>query len=233
MKKRTLQLFQLLLAVFGLYAGLKFQGKLQTGVPVFCLIAMYVLDKLEIREDEHEAGKGVLKKGAGAGSGKMVSDPLDCVLQSKNGTLLVDAVQQLFEGLGFDVSLAKKYRVVDRLACIPGEGSTFALKILDDVSKVNATWKGWDEIQKIDQGRQGKRRVLLIASNSAKDPYTSELKYKKFPSSVENLLATKKIVAMTTLTLYKIYMLCTIQNQDPKKILGRIFKHPGGIFQMQ
>ena len=47
MKQKTLLLFQLLLAVFAFYAVLKYTGSQRLTVPLFCLLGMFVVSKVE------------------------------------------------------------------------------------------------------------------------------------------------------------------------------------------
>ena len=47
MKQKTLLLFQLFLAVFAIYAVLKYSGNQRLLVPLTCLFTMFVLGKVE------------------------------------------------------------------------------------------------------------------------------------------------------------------------------------------
>ena len=64
------------------------------------------------------------------------------------------------------------------------------------------------------------------------EPYPPK-KFKDFSASAQRLLSSKHIVGMTTLTLYKIYLLCKKKKVAPRLILDLIKRHPGGVFQLE
>ena len=57
--------------------------------------------------------------------------------------------------------------------------------------------------------------------------------FNDFSANTQNLLLSKNIVAMTTLTFYKIYLLCQKKSVHPEKILDLIHRHPGGVFRLE
>ena len=57
MKQKTLLLFQLLLAVFSIYSVLKYSGNQRLIIPLSCLIAMFLVGKVETAVAESEKRK--------------------------------------------------------------------------------------------------------------------------------------------------------------------------------
>jgi hypothetical protein len=227
MKGKTLLLFQLLLAVFAFYALLKYPGNLRLLVSLACLVGMFVIAKVEMslterknHEEDHSSDTRSLQS-------------LDCLLKSKNVLLLTDAIHYLIQDLGLPVAVSTDHPGVDRLVRIPATQVTFGLKILGDVAELDGNWDKWDELASFDLDKDRKRRLLIIASNCTKEAAEGEQKYQNFSGQTEILLSAKQVVAMTTLTLSKIYLFCKKKNLDAKKLFHLIQHHPGGVFQLE
>jgi hypothetical protein len=82
-------------------------------------------------------------------------------------------------------------------------------------------------------GKGGSRRLLLIGSNTTDEEVDGKPKFSDFSANIQSLLSSKNIVAMTTLTFYKIYLLCQKKSVKPKAILDLIHRHPGGVFRLE
>jgi hypothetical protein len=235
MKQKTLLLFQLFLAVFAAYAVLKYAGGQRLIVPLSCLITMFVVGKVETMVTESDERKENEK----AKAKKEVEDttgfkPVDCLLKSKNVLLLTDAIHYLLIDLGLKVSRSPDQSAVDRLVRAPDDAQiTFGLKVVSDVGEINDDWNSWDEVLDFDMGRGGERRLLLIGSNITSAGEEDKPQFNDFSANTQNLLLSKNIVAMTTLTFYKIYLLCQKKSVHPEKILDLIHRHPGGVFRLE
>jgi len=110
---------------------------------------------------------------------------------------------------------------------------TFGLKILSDVTELKEDWDRWEELASFDLGKGGKRRLLIIGSSSIKEAGEGEQRYRNFSADARNILSARHVVAMTTLTLYKIYLLCKKKKVEIKRIFHPIQHHPGGVFQLE
>jgi hypothetical protein len=232
MKQKTLLLFQLLLAVFACYSVLKYSGNLRLLVPLFCLVGMFIVGKVESIVEESQEIKE--DKQAKADKGKTTFKPVDCLLKSKNVLLLTDAIHYLLKDLGLAVSRSPDQNSIDRLVRAPDDSlTTFGLKILGDVGELNENWSSWEELSHFDMGKGGKRRLILIGSNTLREEEDGKPQFTDFSPNTQSLLTSKSIVAMTTLTLYKIYLLCQKKSVDPKVILDLIHRHPGGVFRLE
>lgn len=235
MKQKTLLLFQLLLAVFSIYAVLKYSGNQRLLVPLTCLFAMFVVGKVETVITESDRRKQDRKTKAGReAEQKKAFKPVDCLLKSKNVLLLTDAIHYLFNDLGLRVSRSPEQSAIDRLVRTPDSNQiSFGLKIVGDVGEIDENWQGWEELKDFDMGQGGKTRILLIGSNTMQEGEDSKPQFSDFSAGTQSLLSAKSLVAMTTLTFYKIYVLCQKKSVDPKAILGLIHRHPGGVFRLE
>ncbi len=235
MKQKTLLLFQLFLAVFAIYSVLKYSGNQRLLVPLTCLFTMFVVGKVEtavVEKDKKEMERKA-KAGKEAEEKKMFK-PVDCLLKSKNVLLLTDAIHYLLNDLGLKVSRSPDQSVIDRLIRASDTSQvTFGLKVLSDVGVLSEDWDGWDKLSDFDTGKGGEKRLLLIGSNSISDEGDGKPQFSDFSANNQSLLSSKNIVAMTTLTFYKIYLLCQKKSVDPKAILNLIHRHPGGVFRLE
>ena len=235
MKQKTLLLFQLFLAVFAVYAVLKYSGNQRLYVPLTCLFTMFLVGKVETAVTE----KDKIEEKQRARAGKKAEDkrmfkPVDCLLKSKNVLLLTDAIHYLLNDLGLKVSRSPDQSVIDRLIRASDNSQvTFGLKILSDVGELSENWDSWGELSQFDAGKGGEKRLLLIGSNSMHDEGDEKPQFSDFSANTQSLLSSKSIVAMTTLTFYKIYILCQKKNVNPAAILDLIQRHPGGVFRLE
>ncbi|MBW1980952.1 MAG: hypothetical protein JRJ12_07005 [Deltaproteobacteria bacterium] len=234
MKQKTLLLFQLLLAVFAFYSVLNYTGTAKLLLPLICLTAMFVVSKIESRIAGGKTGTGSQKQDeAKAEEEKTQLKPLDCVLRSKNMLLLKDAIHSLLKDLGFEVASSPENNGVDRLCRIAGIDATFGLTVLGDVAEIRSNWDRWDLLTAFDNGKGGKKRVVLVASNSMKKQTAPNQGFKNFSLRAQEALAANGIVGMTTLTFYKICLLCQKKKVDSKTVFRLIHNHPGGVFQLE
>ena len=234
MKHKTLLLFELFLVIFAFYAMLKYTGSLRFLLPSICLVTMFIVGKVESGSTERsnqESGQGSDK--GKKDKTKITSQLLDHLLKSKNVLLLTDAIHQLMQDLGMVVTPSPDHPAIDRLVRMPGMQVTLGLKILSDVGELSENWSKWEELANFDLGKGGKQRLLIIGSNCIKESGDRQQRYRNFSTNTQELLSTKQVVAVTTLTLYKIYLLCKKKKLDLKTIFRLIKHHPGGVFQLE
>lgn len=232
MKLKTLLLFQLFLLVFALYALLTFSGNQRYLVSLACLVSMLIIGKIEVGVKERSAHKEHIEEAGKKDETKSIKESLECLIKSKNVLLLTDAIHHLLKDLGLSVSLSPEFPAIDRLVKLPGSEVTLGLKVLGDVAEVNEDWDQWKELSDFDLGKAGKRRLLLIGSNCVKVPEESELKYRNYPADAQKCLSDRHVVGITTLTLYKIYLLCKKKKLDIQRIFSPIQQSPGGVFKV-
>jgi hypothetical protein len=234
MKQKTLLLFQLFLGIFAFYTVVKYSGFQQLILPLLSLAAMFLVGKVEFtltRRDQKKNGEQpeTIEKD----EEKPTFQPLECLLKSKNVLLLTDAIHHLLTDLGLAVSRSPEQIEIDRLVRAPEDEATFGIKILGDIDELTEDWNKWEDLAHFDLGKDGERRLVLIGSNSTMVEEDAKPKFHDFSEQAQKFLSSKQIVAMTTLTIYKIYMLCKKKNVDPKAILKLIRRHPGGVFRLE
>jgi hypothetical protein len=235
MKQKTLLLFQLLLAVFSIYSVLKYSGNQRMTIPLTCLVAMFLVGKVETAVTESEKRKKDKRAKTRKGTEEKTKfKPVDCLLKSKNVLLLTDAIHYLLNELGLKVSRSPDQSFIDRLIRTDDDNQvTFGLKVLGDVGELSENWDSWQEVTDFDMGKGGNRRLLLVGSNTTHEEVDGKPKFSDFPANIQSLLSSKNIVAMTTLTFYKIYLLCQKKSVKPGAILDLIHRHPGGVFRLE
>jgi hypothetical protein len=235
MKQKTLLLFQLLLAVFSIYSVLKYSGNQRMTIPLTCLVAMFLVGKVETAVTEKDKRKKELRARARKGTEEKTGfKPVDCLLKSKNALLLTDAIHYLLSELGLKVSRSPDHSFIDRLVRTDDDSQvTFGLKVLGDVGELTETWESWGEVTDFDMGKGGNRRLVLISSNTTDKKVDGKPKFSDFSTNIQSLLSSKNIVAMTTLTFYKIYLLCQKKSVKPGAIFDLIHRHPGGVFRLE
>ena len=234
MKQKTILLFELFLLIFAIYALLKYSGSQRLLVSLSCLVGMFVVGKIETSFTERSKRENGQSDDMSKKDGtKTKFKVLDCLLKSKNVLLLTDAIQSLLQDLGLVVSLSPDQPAIDRLVRIPGMQVTCGLKIISDVAELNENWDKWEELSSFDMGKGGERRLLIIGSNCIKEAGDSQQRYRNFSVNTQKLLSARQVVAMTTLTLYKIYLVCKKKKVGIKTIFHTIQHHPGGVFQLE
>jgi hypothetical protein len=135
--------------------------------------------------------------------------------------------------LGLKVSRSPDQSLIDRLIRTEDDAVTYGLKVLGDVGELSENWESWEEVTDFDMGKGGNRRLLLIGSNTTDEEVDGKPKFSDFSANIQGLLSSKNIIAMTTLTFYKIYLLCQKKSVKPKAIFDLIHHHPGGVFRLE
>jgi len=147
--------------------------------------------------------------------------------------VLADAVHHVLRDLGLEVARSPQHTVLDRVLRIPGNETAFGLKVIGDVSGLTREWDKWNEIMALDVAKGGDLRLLIVGGNTVPGPDGSRPRFTNFPEPVQSFLKEQKIVALTTLTLFKIHHLCKEKKLEPAAIFSLVHGHPGGVFQLE
>jgi hypothetical protein len=234
MKQKTLLLLQLLLAVYAFYSVVTYSNDLQLWVPLFCLIGMFIITKIEAKVTKGGTKAAVTSQETKAESpGKQAFNPLECLLKSKNVLLLTDAIHQLLRDLGLEVIRSPHHNGLDRIVRLPQNQLTLGLKILSDIQELSPGWDKWEALTAFDLAKGGELRLVLVGSNSVSEPGGGRPRFTNFPAPIQSFLAEQKIVALTTLTLFKMYLLCKQKNLEASAVFRLVHGHPGGVFQLE
>jgi hypothetical protein len=234
MKQKTLLLLQLLLAVYAFYSVLTYKDDLKLLMPLFCLIGMLVVSRIEgkvTQRSSKEKPQG--EEGKGEGATGRAFNPVESLLKSKSALVLTDAVHHVLRDLGLEVVRSLQHSLLDRVVRIPGNEVAFGLKVVGDVAGLTPEWDKWNEITALDVARGGDLRLLIVGGNTVPGPDGSRPRFINFPEPVQSFLKEQKIVALTTLTLFKIHHLCKEKKLEPAAIFSLVHGHPGGVFQLE
>lgn len=227
-----IQIFFVFYAIFSIFSYTGYQQKF---VPIFCLLAVLGLEKLQTRgsasSDSKENNRGrKLKKQQAEKDSK--TGHINNLLKSQNPIIVADAVQYLFHDLGLFVSRAPKSKVISRLVQGSVEDIPVGVVIIRDISKINAAWKEWDAIAEYGV-RQGKGyRTLFIWSNCF-ETKGGEMRPRNFPDVVKKILVRKNVVAMGTDTFHALYDLCSSGKIEIRGVLEKIRNHSGGVITLK
>ncbi len=236
MRKNTQRLFELVLIIFAFYSLLHYSGNQRLLVSFVCLVGVFLVDKLETGSEEQSGEEEETDQADDLGETddeEKIAQALDCLLKRKNVLLLTDAINYLMQDLGLTVSPSPDRPDIDRLVKLPDMEVTFGLKIVGDVGDLDKNWNKLEELVSFDMGKGGKQRLLIIGSNYEKEARDKDKEYKNFSANTKELLSASKVLAMTTLTLHKIYRVCKLKKPAVQKIFQSIQQHPGGVIQLQ
>jgi hypothetical protein len=236
MRKNTQRLFELILIIFAFYSLLNYSGNQRLLVSFACLVGVFLVDRLETGSEEQSGEEEETDQADDLGETddeEKIAQALDCLLKRKNVLLLTDAINYLMQDLGLTVSPSPDRPDIDRLVKLPDMEVTFGLKIVGDVGDLDKNWNKLEELVSFDMGKGGKQRLLIIGSNYEKEARDKDKEYKNFSANTKELLSASKVLAMTTLTLHKIYRVCKLKKPALQKIFQSIQQHPGGVIQLQ
>jgi hypothetical protein len=231
-------LIQLLLAVIAIYCGLNFTGDTRLYVPLGCLIAMFIVGRLDTaRFEKREARKSFLKSEMEKIFKKEASEikeqdlfTMNSLLCPKGELVLTDAVHSIFKDFGFSVAVGGKYSSVDRIVRIPDTQFCFGLEILTSEADVD---KNHPKIKRALQFAKEKKRnekTLIIASTHIYQPISEREPLNKISTELRDFLAAYQISLITTYSLYQLWEKAKSKEVDILDIFRRVYSHPGGMF---
>jgi len=232
--KRTLQLFQLLIVVFGLYAALKYAGPAKNIVALSSIIVVILLDRMESFFDRANADLLAREKARqpAADQKGQAEKNLEILRHGKNNLMVADAVQALLRDLGLAVTPCGEYPMLDRIVKVEEQTMHMAMKVVGDLDDLTREWEHLDPADGFIKGEGGQLRLLLIVNAAATHSQSGDQEFDKIPNQTGKFLAARHTVAITTQTVAQIYRLCKEMHQNPKRVFGRIYHHPGGLFQL-
>ena len=230
----ALLLFQLLLAVFGIYAALKYSDIPKLYVPLVCLVAMFFVGMLEKKLKAKEEDKELPEREHGESEEKRDEfDRVKYILWGKNELMLVDAVHSLLRDLGLQVTKTPKYLTIDRIVKIPGSHMTFGMQIIESEHEVRGDNSKFDHALQFEREKENGEKTVIIANSHHNISLTDREKLDDFSKEALIRMEPTKVVGLNTFTLYKVWALCKYKGKDVKDILKLLFNHPGGLFRIE
>ena len=231
-------LIQLLLAVIAIYSGLNFTGDMRLYVPLGCLIAMFIVGRLDTaRFEKRETRKSFLKsemekifKKEASAIKEQDLFTMNSLLCPKGELVLTDTVHSIFKDFGFSVAVGGKYSSVDRIVRIPDTQFCFGLQILTSEGEVE---KDHPKIKRALQFAEEKKRnekTLIIASTHVHQPISERERLNEISTELRDFLAAYQMSLITTYSLYQLWEKAKSKEVDILDIFRRVYSHPGGIF---
>ena len=242
--KNTLRLFQLLLAVYGLYVVTKYSGNPKPFIGLVCVVLIAILDRwkseiIEINERQKSTVGSRLEQGARA------KQQLKVLRQSRSTAVVSNVILELIRDLGLTIHPSYKHQVIDYLMELPGQAGHkvnggaredgldhLGLKIIRDVNEPGQDWKQWQKIKEFEEEGGDQLRFLLIVHNLVETPKAGSPSYVDFSDHTAELLTQHRVTAMTSLSFCHLYQVCKKSNQDPQRIFRQIFQHQGGVYEI-
>jgi hypothetical protein len=230
----TLLLFQLLLAIFGIYAALEYSNMAKLFVPLACLVAMFLVGKLERilkdKEGKQESSKETKRGTENQGD---EFDSVKYILWGKNELMLVDAVHSILRDLGLQVSKISKYPNIDRIVTIPGRRMTFGMQVIGSDQEVRGDNSKLNQALQFEQVKENGEKTVIIANAHHSVSLAERDKRGDFSKDALMKMKPTRVVGLSTFTLYKVWALCKYKGMDVREILKFVFNHPGGMFRIE
>jgi hypothetical protein len=230
----TLLLFQLLLAIFGIYAALEYSNMAKLFVPLACLVAMFLVGKLERilkdKEGKQESSKETKRGTENQGD---EFDSVKYILWGKNELMLVDAVHSILRDLGLKVSKISKYPNIDRIVTIPGRRMTFGMQVIGSDQEVRGDNSKLNQALQFEQVKENGEKTVIIANAHHSVSLAERDKRGDFSKDALMKMKPTRVVGLSTFTLYKVWALCKYKGMDVREILKFVFNHPGGMFRIE
>ena len=229
---------QLFIGALGFYGALRFEEDTRLYIPLGCLIAMFVIGRLDKqRFEEKEARKNYLisemekmaKKDPTA-----IKDQdffvINSLLWPKGELILMDAVHSVLKDLGCRVAAGGRYDSVDRIIRIPDTQMCFGVEILmseDDVAKDHPKI---ERALQFEREKKENEKTLIIASTHLHQPISERERLNEISQDLHQFLTGCQITLITSYSLYQLWQKSKGGEIDVLDILKKMYSHPGGIF---
>lgn len=231
-------LIQLLLAVIAIYSGLNFTGDVRLYFPLGCLMAMFIVGRLDTtRSEKREARKSFLKSQMEKIHNKEASGikeqdlfTMNSLLCPKGELVLTDAVHSIFKDFGFSVAVGGKYSSVDRIVRIPDTQFCFGLEILTSEEEVEKNHPKIKRALQFAKEKKKNEKTLIIASTHVHQPISDRERLNEISTELRDFLAAYQMSLMTTYSLYQLWEKAKSKEVDILDIFRRVYSHPGGMF---
>jgi hypothetical protein len=208
-----LTLFQLLLAVFGIYAALQFSEELKLTIPLVCLLVMFLVSRVENKTSEKKTErKSFLQSEIDKASKKDSTAikeqdffTIDSLLWPKSELLLIDAVHSIFKDLGFKISTGVNYQFVDRIVKIPETHMAFGVQILMSEGEVEGNHPKINRALQFEKEKRENEKSLIIASTHIRLPLSERSQMGHIQKELSHFLNRHNMSLITTHHLYELW----------------------------
>ncbi|MCX8116889.1 MAG: hypothetical protein N3G78_03015 [Desulfobacterota bacterium] len=230
-----LALLQLLLALFAIYAALTFEEEVRLLVPLFCLIGMFVVGRIEkVRTDSEKARKAFLKseiERLSQKDGPALKEQnfftIETLLWPKNELLLLDAVHAIFKDLGFSISPGIQYQSVDRILKIPNTQKSFGVQVMMFKGEANSSHPKMSRILQFEREKREDEKSLIIASTHVHLPMAKRGGKGHITKDLVELLVRYNVSFLTAHHLYDLWQKSKRGEVDIFGFFNRLYTQKG------
>ena len=231
-----LGLLQLLLAAFAIYTALKFPEDLKLVVPLGCLVAMFVVSRIEKRKSEKESARRdflqsemdkASKKESTAIKDKDYST-VESLLWPKSELLLIDTVHSIFKDLGFKISTGVNYQSVDRIVKIPGTQTAFGVQILMSEGEVEGNHPKINRALQFEKEKKENEKSLIIAATHIHLPLSEMSQVTHLCKELSHFLSRHNMSFITTHHLYQLWQKAKGGEIDILSFFEHVYSHSNG-----
>jgi hypothetical protein len=236
-----LGLFQLLLAVFGIYSALQFSEELKLTIPLVCLLAMLLVNRFEKKtSDKKTERKNFLQSEIGKASKKDSTAikeqdffTIDSMLWPKSELLLIDAVHSIFKDLGFKISAGVNYQFVDRIVKIPETHMAFGVQILMSEGEVEGNHPKINRALQFEKEKRENEKSLIIASTHIRLPLSERSQMGHIPKELSHFLNRHNMSLITTHHLYELWQKAKGGEINIFGFFERVYSQSGDTFSLK
>jgi len=233
-----LPLFQLLLAVYSIYAALNYEEEMKLLVPLGCLILMFIINRVDKGTVEMKTARKSFLESEIDKSLKKDSTTLkeqdfftiESLLWPKNELLLIDAVHFIFKDLGFRISTGINYHSVDRIVKIPDTEKAFGVQILMSEREVENNHPRIGRALEFEKEKREEEKNLIIASTYIRVPLSERGQVNHVSRELADFLIRHNMSFLTTHQLYEFWQKAKGGEIDIFSVFQKIYSHPGGVF---
>jgi hypothetical protein len=236
-----LPLFQLLLAVYSIYAALNYQEEMKLLIPLGCLILMFIISRVDKGSSERKTARKSFLDSEIDKSLKKDSTTIkeqdfftiESLLWPKSELLLIDAVHLIFKDLGFRISTGINYHSVDRIVKIPDTEKAFGLQILMSEREVENNHSRIGRALEFEKEKKEEEKTLIIASTYINVPLSERGQVNHVSRELADFLARHNMSFLTTHQLYEFWQKAKGGEIDIFAVFQKIYSHPGGVFVLK
>jgi hypothetical protein len=236
-----LGLFQLLLAVFGIYSAIQFSEELKLTIPLVCLLAMLLVNRFENKtSDKKTERKNFLQSEIDKASKKDSTAikeqnffTIDSLLWPKSELLLVDAVHSIFKDLGFKISAGVNYQFVDRIVKIPETHMAFGVQILMSEGEVEGNHPKISRALQFEKEKRENEKSLIIASTHIRLPLSERSQMGHIQKELSHFLNRHNMSLITTHHLYELWQKAKGGEINIFGFFERVYSQSGDTFSLK
>jgi hypothetical protein len=226
---------QLVLAVFAIFSALQFEEELKLVIPLGCLIAMFIVSRVEKRKsDTKTARKSFLQSEIDRVSKKESTAikeqdffAVESLLWPKSELLLIDTVHSIFKDLGLKISAGINYQFVDRIIKIPETQVAFGVQILMSEGEVEGNHPKIHRALLFEKEKREGEKSLIIASTHIHLPLSDRSQLSHISKELSHFLNRHNMSLITTHHLYELWQKAKGGEIDIFGFFKKVYSHSG------